>query len=157
MKIRDLLNNKVIMILLDSEKSLFFYEYFGWARAAGVCEGRWWFTTSLSLYWWPNSHKVTNEGECAGVQWRMQNYEICYNLIIFSLSNCDMILGMNWMKMYNPIIFDFAESNKSSKLEGKKITLPGVKIFDKSTQIIEEDSTRAILLPLVSCTLYCLL
>lgn len=43
-----------------------------------------------------------------------------------------MILGVDWVRMHNPIVFYFAELMVSFKMEGKLITLYGPNLWEKN-------------------------
>lgn len=54
-----------------------------------------------------NGQKISTHLKCSDVTWTMQGYKFTYNFRIMSLEVYDMILGVDWMKQFGPMIFDF--------------------------------------------------
>jgi hypothetical protein len=43
----------------------------------------------------------------AGFKWFMQNYEFVADLRILKLGICDIVVGVDWLMKFSPILFDF--------------------------------------------------
>ena len=43
----------------------------------------------------------------AGFKWFMQNYEFVADLRILKLGICDIVVGVDWLRKFSPILFDF--------------------------------------------------
>lgn len=41
------------------------------------------------------------------VKWKIQQYEFMFDLRIIDISVWDMIVGVDWLEQYSPILFDF--------------------------------------------------
>ena len=63
--------------------------------------------------------------KCPNFKWMMQGYEFTTNLGILKLGGCHIVLGVDWMKMVSPLIFDFNELEVTFELGGKRLTLTG--------------------------------
>lgn len=63
---------------------------------------------------------------CPGFKWFMQGEQYNVNLRLLELGNCDMVLGVDWLKLYSPLTFDFKELKLSFHKEGKLIELRGI-------------------------------
>jgi hypothetical protein len=40
----------------------------------------------------------------------MQNYEFVADLRILKLGRCDIVLGVDWLRKFSPILFDFYQN-----------------------------------------------
>lgn len=56
----------------------------------------------------------------------MQKYEFQFDVRTLELGGFDMILGVNWLKCYNPVLFDFEASTITITREQKPILLHGI-------------------------------
>lgn len=61
-----------------------------------------------------------------GFQWFMQDYEFHANLRILKLRRCDIVLGVDWLRGYSPILFDFMRMKFSFKKDRRSIELRGI-------------------------------
>ena len=55
----------------------------------------------------------------------MQGHFFVHDLRVLQMGGSDMVLGVDWMKKYSPLIFDFNEMTLSFTKEGKQIKLKG--------------------------------
>jgi len=62
----------------------------------------------------------------AGFTWFMQSYEFVVNLRILKLGRCDMVLGVDWLRKFSPILFDFIKIKITFKKEGRMLELKGI-------------------------------
>jgi hypothetical protein len=62
----------------------------------------------------------------AGFTWFMQSYEFVADLRILKLGRCDMVLGVDWLKKFSPILFDFIKMKITFKKEGRMLKLKGI-------------------------------
>ncbi|XP_052198354.1 uncharacterized protein LOC127805643 [Diospyros lotus] len=69
-----------------------------------------------------NGNKMISRYKCQNFQWKMQGQEFCR---ILKLGGCDRVLGVDWMKMVSPLVFDFNKLEVTFEMEGKKLTLTG--------------------------------
>lgn len=48
------------------------------------------------------------------------------NLRLLKLGKCDMVIGVDWLRVYSPILFDFMKMKISFKKDGRVIKLRGI-------------------------------
>nr|XP_027093534.1 uncharacterized protein LOC113713927 [Coffea arabica] len=60
-----------------------------------------------------------------GMQWDMQGHTFTQDVFVMDLEPYDMILGVDWMKSYSPITFDFKRLNLSFEKGGEHVVLKG--------------------------------
>ena len=58
--------------------------------------------------------------------WFMQIYEFKANLRVLKLSRHDIVLGVDWLKKYSPMLFDFIRLRPLFKKNGRMIELKGI-------------------------------
>jgi hypothetical protein len=56
----------------------------------------------------------------------MQDYKFNASLMILKLVRCDAILGVDWLHIYSPILFNFIKMKISFRKEGGMIELKGI-------------------------------
>lgn len=54
---------------------------------------------------------VTSYAICPKVSWRIQKYHFTYDLKIMELGGLDIILGVDWMFQFSPVVFYFHQLN----------------------------------------------
>ncbi|XP_027171840.1 uncharacterized protein LOC113771462 [Coffea eugenioides] len=60
-----------------------------------------------------------------GMQWSMQGHRFAHDVFVLDLEPYDLILGVDWMKSYSPITFDFKKLNLSFEKGGEQVVLNG--------------------------------
>ncbi|XP_027166158.1 uncharacterized protein LOC113766138 [Coffea eugenioides] len=60
-----------------------------------------------------------------GMQWDMQGHTFTHDVFVLDLEPYDLILGVDWMKSYSPITFDFKTLHLSFEKEGEQVVLRG--------------------------------
>ncbi|XP_071900942.1 uncharacterized protein [Coffea arabica] len=59
------------------------------------------------------------------MKWDMQGHNFTQNVYVLDLEPYDLILGVDWMKHYGPMTFDFKELTLSFDKEGETVLLQG--------------------------------
>ena len=59
------------------------------------------------------------------MQWDMQGHRFTHDVFVLDLEPYDLILGVDWMKSYSSITFDFKKLNLSFDKEGEQVMLKG--------------------------------
>ena len=59
------------------------------------------------------------------MKWEMQGHNFTQNVYVLDLEPYDLILGVDWMKHYSPMTFDFKELTLSFDKEGETVLLQG--------------------------------
>jgi hypothetical protein len=62
----------------------------------------------------------------AWFKWFMQNYEFVANLRILKLGRCDIVLGVDWLRKFSPILFDFIKMKIFLKKERRMLELKSI-------------------------------
>ncbi|XP_027150147.1 uncharacterized protein LOC113750359 [Coffea eugenioides] len=60
-----------------------------------------------------------------GMKWMMQDHHFTHNVYVLDLEPYDLILGVDWMKCYSPMTFDFQKLSLSFEKEGEMVLLQG--------------------------------
>jgi len=56
----------------------------------------------------------------------MQSYEFVADLRILKLGRCDMVLDVDWLRKFSPILFDFIKMKITFRKEGRMLELKGI-------------------------------
>jgi hypothetical protein len=99
-----------------------------------------------------NGNVMLCEMHSPGFTWFMQSYEFKANLRVLKLSRYDIVLGVNWLKKYSLVLFDFIKLRLSFKKEGRMIELKGisqVSDLQMMTTIKEQRSFKDVIVGLV--------
>jgi len=73
-----------------------------------------------------NGSIILCDSYIAGFTWFMQSYEFVADLMILKLGRCDMVLGVDWLRKFSPILFDFIKMKITFKKEGRMLELKGI-------------------------------
>ena len=71
--------------------------------------------------------KVVVDSICKNLQVLIQGHTFNHDLRVFPLGGSDVILGVDWLKIHNPITFDFCSLKVSLCKDGRRIDLQGEK------------------------------
>ncbi|XP_057417585.1 uncharacterized protein LOC130711837 [Lotus japonicus] len=66
---------------------------------------------------------IQSSGWCEDVHWKMQGYNFSANTIAIPLTSCDLILGMQWLKQWGKISWDFANLVMEFNMGGIPVVL----------------------------------
>ena len=70
-----------------------------------------------------NGDKLFSTAKCRNLEWMMQCHLFSHDLQVLPIGGSDMVLGVDWMKVYSPSIFDFNEMSVSFQKEGQQVIL----------------------------------
>ena len=73
-----------------------------------------------------NGNVMLCETHSPAFTWFMQSYEFKSNLRVLDLGRHDIVLGVDWLKKYSPVLFDFIKLRLSFKKDGRMIELKGI-------------------------------
>lgn len=71
--------------------------------------------------------RVTRNVITPAFNWNIHWYKFQFNFKLLELGSFDMILGVDWMHSFNPILFDFHNANVTIQRAGKEVILQGIK------------------------------
>ena len=136
-----------LTILIDSEST---YNFIGESTIMelNVATSK----TTLFAVIMANGNVMLCEMHSPGFTWFMQSYEFKANLRVLKLSRYDIVLGVNWLKKYSLVLFDFIKLRLSFKKEGRMIELKGisqVSDLQMMTTIKEQRSFKDVIVGLV--------
>jgi len=99
-----------------------------------------------------NGNVMLCEMQSPGFTCFMQSYEFKANLRVLKLGRHDIVLGVDWLKQYSPVLFDFIKLWLSFTKEGRMIELKGisqVSDLQMMTTIKEQRSFKDVIVGLV--------
>jgi len=82
--------------------------------------------TTLLVVMVANGNVMLCETHSPAFTWFMQSYEFKANLRVLKLDRYDIVLGVDWLKKYFPVLFDFIQLRLSFKKDGIMIELKGI-------------------------------
>jgi len=82
--------------------------------------------TTLLAVMVANGNVMLCETHSPAFTWFMQSYEFKANLRVLKLDRYDIVLGVDWLKKYFPVLFDFIQLRLSFKKDGIMIELKGI-------------------------------
>lgn len=58
-----------------------------------------------------NGHKVLSKLRCPGFTWTMQGHTFQTDLRLIRIEGLNVVLGINWLKSYGLVTFDFVSNS----------------------------------------------
>ena len=95
-----------------------------------------------------NGDKLYSTAKCRNLEWMMQGHLFSHDLRVLPIGGSDIVLGVDWMKVYSPLIFDFNEMSVSFQKDGQQVILkeghyePTLKLIsgEKLQKLIDNDT-----------------
>ncbi|XP_039023154.1 uncharacterized protein LOC120155744 [Hibiscus syriacus] len=72
-----------------------------------------------------NGQQLYSSARCNEVEWKMQGHSFIHDFRLLQLGGSDMVLGVDWMKLFSTILMDFNNMTMSFVHKGKQITIQG--------------------------------
>ncbi|GMI90521.1 hypothetical protein HRI_002721400 [Hibiscus trionum] len=72
-----------------------------------------------------NGEKLYSNAQSKQLRWKMQGHQFEHDFRVLSMGGSDMVLGVDWMRRYSPIIMDFKLMTLSFQRNEELITLKG--------------------------------
>lgn len=69
--------------------------------------------------------KLVSDTACKNLDYNIQGSLFSSELRLFLLGGSDMVLGVDWLKNYNPVTFDYQNLSITILKEGKRVVLQG--------------------------------
>ena len=79
-----------------------------------------------------DGNRMECDSMCKGLKWVLRNTTFVTDVLLLSLENCDMVLGVQWLETLGVIQWDFKQLVMEFTLQGKRHVLRG----SQSNQII---------------------
>jgi hypothetical protein len=73
-----------------------------------------------------NGHEVHSPSKCRELALKMQGTEFLVELYILPLAGCDVVLGIHWLRMLGPILWDFVTLSMEFEYANHKCVLRGL-------------------------------
>ncbi|KAL8137446.1 LOW QUALITY PROTEIN: hypothetical protein V2J09_003447 [Rumex salicifolius] len=121
-KIKGLVAGKPIMILIDSGATHSFLD--PRVLPGTPFEPN---TTSLMEVAVANGYKLYSQQGCKDFKWEMQGHRFIFSPRILKLGGYDLVLGGDWLREFNPILFDFKALKISFHKDGHKLEFSGIR------------------------------
>lgn len=87
-----------------------------------------------------NGERLSSAGSCTAISWTVQGHLVSADFHLLLLREFDMVLGIQWLRMFGPIMWDCSQLRMTFTFDGKEITLHGV--LKPSLKVI--DSNRMV-------------
>ncbi|KAL4342588.1 hypothetical protein GQ457_08G027580 [Hibiscus cannabinus] len=72
-----------------------------------------------------NGEKLYSNAKSKLLGWKMQGHNFKHDFRVLEMRGSDMVLGVDWMRRFSPIVMDFREMTLSFQKDGKQIELYG--------------------------------
>lgn len=73
-----------------------------------------------------NGHKVLSKLRCPGFTWTIQGQTFQTDLRVIRIEGSNMVLGIDWLKSYGLVTFDFYSNSVAISIDGQKLELKGI-------------------------------
>jgi hypothetical protein len=133
-KIRSLVNDKVMLILLDSGSS---HSFVGtnFVAQAGLSP----VPTMARQVHLPNGQVLISDQMVPQLEWWCQGFTLATDMRVLELEAYDAILGYDWLKSHSPMTCHWADGILEFRDMGREIKLQGVKQAPLSVQAMEAE------------------
>ncbi|XP_039020842.1 uncharacterized protein LOC120152769 [Hibiscus syriacus] len=82
-----------------------------------------------------NGKKLFSSARCNKVEWQMQGHTFSHDFRLLKLGGSDMVMGVDWMKLFSPISMDFNNMTLSFDHQGDQICVQGQQPSNEQLQI----------------------
>jgi hypothetical protein len=72
-----------------------------------------------------NGDKMVCKSMCKGLKWKMQGISFQTDVYIIDLSNCEMVLGIQWLSLLGDILCNYKHLWMSFDWQGQRVLLKG--------------------------------
>lgn len=83
-----------------------------------------------------NGDKLHSTATCNPLTWVMQGMECQFQMRVLKLGGSDMVLGVDWLSQFNPVVFDFQRSSIKFSYQGMEVELKSA-IMDEELLMME--------------------
>ncbi|XP_021768532.1 uncharacterized protein LOC110732838 [Chenopodium quinoa] len=80
---------------------------------------------------------------CKGFAWSMHGHSFEADVLVIPLGSCDMVLGIQWLRLLGSIHWDFQKLRMEFTFQGKQIVLKGIP--PKKLSVVEGDPRASIM------------
>jgi hypothetical protein len=122
MRLIGYINNLAVVILIDTGSTHSFLDPDVAKKAKlPAHEGR---KLSVKV---ANGDSVPCQGYCAAVQVSIQGHSFSPKLYLLTLGGCSLVLGVDWLRLLGPILWDFVDLTMKFQHEGQEVQLQGMR------------------------------
>jgi hypothetical protein len=103
-----------------------------------------------------NGQEIVSSGRNDGVPLKLQGTQFHIDFFVLPLAGCDVVLGIHWLRILGPILWDFTALTMEFTYFGKKCLLKGIQpgfnwcLQDPSTFKLSSQKSKGVLLHLIS-------
>ncbi|XP_075092058.1 uncharacterized protein LOC142172173 [Nicotiana tabacum] len=72
-----------------------------------------------------NGSHLMSYHSCPSFKWKIHGIEFEHKLRLLDVGGCDMVLGVDWIRKHNPVLFDFIGYRLQVSVNGKRVELKG--------------------------------
>ncbi|PWA98195.1 hypothetical protein CTI12_AA000110 [Artemisia annua] len=119
-KLKGLVNKHTLTILVDSGATHNFIDPTTLRKLGCVEE----YSTPLIVKV-GDGNKLSSDSKCSKFKWITQGQTFEADLRVLTLGGCDMVLGVEWLRRYSPVTFDYDLTEVTLSDSEKKIVLKG--------------------------------
>ncbi|GKA15840.1 C2H2 and C2HC zinc fingers superfamily protein, putative isoform 1 [Tanacetum coccineum] len=119
-KLKGLVNKHTLTILVDSCATHNFIDPTTLRKLGWVEE----YSTPLIVKV-GDGNKLSSDSKCSKFKWITQGQTFEADLRVLMLGGCDMVLGVEWLRRYSPVTFDYDLTEVTLSDREKKIVLKG--------------------------------
>nr|CAD1843447.1 unnamed protein product [Ananas comosus var. bracteatus] len=120
-KIQGEVGKKTLRILVDTGSTHSFLDF----QVAKEVKAKVESTTPLTVTV-ANEHKIMSKLRSPGFTWTTQGQQYTADLRIIRLEGSSMVLGIDWLKKYGKVTFDYANNTVTLDNQGQQLLLKGV-------------------------------
>lgn len=108
--------NNHITILVDTESTHSFLD----AQTAKTLGCEIIFTNNIMV---TVAGRMVSNTKCSNFQWEMGNNHFYFELRVLKFGGCDMVLGVDFLKRFGPVLFDYNKVTITLRAGEKEITI----------------------------------
>nr|CAD1831521.1 unnamed protein product [Ananas comosus var. bracteatus] len=121
LQIQGKVGSKILKILVDTGSTHSFLDF----RVAREVKAKVESATPL-LVTVANGHKIMSKLRCRGFTWNMNGRHYKADLRIIRLEGSSVVLGIDWLRAYGKVTFDYTKNTMSLNKDGQQLVLKGL-------------------------------
>lgn len=85
-----------------------------------------------------NGARLHSLGRCNNLKWQSQGHQLETDFHLLPLKEYDMVLGIQWLRTFGPILWDFEKLLMSFKINGIEVQLKGA--TEQPLQLVDSNT-----------------
>nr|CAD1843422.1 unnamed protein product [Ananas comosus var. bracteatus] len=132
-KVQGEVDGKAVTILIDTGSTHSFIDFQVAKEVKAHMTGASPLTVTVA-----NGHKVVSKLKCTDFKWTMQGEPFQFELRVIRLDGSSIILGIDWLRTYGKVTFEYSNLLVTFIKEGKQISLKGISEGSKMEEAAAE-------------------